>query len=109
MGIGKSSDLTVSIEVSSNMNSDGVRHRAMPEQENKGRVRSTVLLHPGREGKEGRGRLRRGGSCLWLRPSKESAEYRECGRRIPLASPCYTLWSLVWIVSRLTHAHMRCV
>lgn len=35
------------------MNSEGVRHRAMPEQENKGRVLSPVPLHPGREGETG--------------------------------------------------------
>lgn len=32
------------------MNSAGVRRRAMLEQENKGRVPSPLLLHPGREG-----------------------------------------------------------
>lgn len=50
--------LEVGKEFSSNANSDGVRHRAMPEQENKGRVLSPALLHPGREG----GRKQRG--CL---------------------------------------------
>ena len=38
------------MEVSSNMNSEGVRHRAVPEQENKGRVSRPVLLNSGREG-----------------------------------------------------------
>lgn len=40
----------MTIEVFSNMNSERVRHRAVPEQENKGRAPILVLLHPGREG-----------------------------------------------------------
>lgn len=54
VGIGKSFDLRgLAAEVSSIVNSAGVRHRAMPEQENKGRVPSLVLLHPAREGEKG--------------------------------------------------------
>lgn len=47
------------------MNSEGVSHRAMPEQENKGMVPSLILLHPGREGEKG------GRGCLKMVRGKQ--------------------------------------
>lgn len=70
------------------MNFEGVRHRAMAEQDNKGRVHSPVLLHPGREGAKGGtasgwyGRkqqlnpigIKSGCGLVWRMRSKERAE-----------------------------------